>query len=211
MKFSTFYLTVLFTILSISCFGQNISNNQKISDGNKWSIYTTYLSVSNFGKPETNTQHYEILARYQLTDKDAVGIKVATWKLFAPMGIPIWDEQFLDNEAFYPGRLKESGMGVTYQRKLWKGLFTSLEILALQTTYLDESDTKISNGFKLYNSYHLGYHIPLFEKGRVFIEPQLHVNQWLINTNVPETFKTEEAKWNNFFLIEPNLYIGIKF
>jgi len=74
-----------------------------------------------------------------------------------------------------------------------------------------ESNAKVGSGFKLYNSYHLGYHLPLFKRGRFYIEPQLHVNHWPINTNVPESFSGEEDKWNNFFLIEPNLYLGIKF
>ena len=211
MKFSKIYLTALFVLLSVSGFCQSTSANKKSNSDYNFSVFTTWLSFSNFGKPETNTHHYEIQARYQLTDKDAIGIKAATWKLFAPMGIPIWDEQFLKKESYYMGRLRETGAGVIYQRKLWKGLFTSLEILALKTTYIDEFDTKISSGFKLYNSYHLGYHISLFKKGNFFIEPQLHVNHWPINTNVPETFKIEEAKWNNYFFFEPNLYIGVKF
>ena len=211
MKFSIFCLSALFIFVNVSGFCQSGSTNKYSDNDYRFSVLTTWLSFSNFGKPETNTHHYEIQARYQLTDKDAVGIKAATWKLFAPMGIPIWDEDFLDREAFYPGRLRETGLGVTYQRKLWKGLFTSIEILPLKTTYLDDSESKIASGFKLYNSYHLGYHIPLFKKGRFFIEPQLHINHWPINTNVPGTFKTEENRWNNYFFIEPNLYLGIKF
>jgi len=168
------------------------------------------LSFSNFGKPETNTHHYEIQFAYHLTNKDRIGVKAATWKLFAPMGIPLWDPLFLDKTAFYPGRLRESGIGITYQRMIWRKLFATIEILPLKTTYLDEDDKKIGNGFKLYNSYHLGYHIPLFNKGRIFIEPQVHVNHWMINNNVPQVFKNEEDKWNNYFFLEPNLYIGIK-
>jgi len=211
MKFSTTFLTALFILIAINAFSQNNTTNKKSKSEYKCSVYTTWLSLSNFGNPETNTQHYELQARYQITDKDAIGIKVSSWKLFAPMGIPLWEIEFENKEKFYPGRLRETGFGITYQRRLWKGLFTTLEILPLKTTYLDESNNKISNGFKLYNSYHLGYHIPLFKKGRFFIEPQLHVNHWPINTNVPESFMAEEAKWNNYFLIEPNIYLGIKF
>jgi len=207
---------ILCTILVWQVNGQVTSNNLSIkpepSKANyKYSLYTTYLSLTNFGKPATNTHHYEIQFGYQLTQKDRIGIKVATWKLFAPMGIPIWDDQFLDKEAFYPGRLKEAGIGITYQRKLWKGLFAAVEFLPLRTKYISEEKNIISKGFKQYNSYHVGYQIPIFKKGRFFISPQLHVNHWIINTNVPEAFRTEEAKWNNFFLIEPNIYIGIKF
>lgn len=207
----TYYTAIFLMFICITCYSQSPSESQSQRTNYKYSIFTTWLSFSNFGKPETNTHHYEIQARYYLTDKDAVGIKAATWKLFAPMGILIWDEAFLDNNYFYPGRLRETGLGLTYQRKLWKGLFATLEIMPKKTTYLDESDNKIGSGFKLYNSYHIGYHIPLFKKGRFFIEPQLHVNHWPINTNVPETFKVEENKWNNYFLIEPNIYLGVKF
>lgn len=211
MKFSTILITVLLITSGINGYAQNSSTKIELKPKYKFSVFTTWLSFSNFGKSETNTQHYEIQSRYHLTDKDAVGLKIATWKLFAPMGIPIWDEEFLDRESFYPGRLRETGLGITYQRKLWKGLFTALEIMPKKTTYLNELNSKIGSGFKLYNSYHLGYHIPLFKNKRVFIEPQLHVNHWPINTNVPESFKIEEDKWNNYFLIEPNLYLGIKF
>lgn len=210
MKFFKFYLCTLSFFISAAAFSQSASDFGEESK-HECAIFTTWLSFSNFGKPETNTHHYEIQARYQLTSKDAFGIKLATWKLFAPMGIPIWNEGFLDEQSFYPGRLQEYGIGLTYQRKLWRGLFASLEVLPLRTTYLDANDKELTKGFKLYNSYHLGYHITLFKKGRFFIEPQFHVNHWPINTNVPEAFKAEETKWNDYFFIEPNLYLGIKF
>jgi len=210
-------MRIIFTLFFLNfvlqqVFSQNSSATAtKNNSEYKYSVYTTWLTFSNFGKPETNTHHYEFQFGYQLTPKDRIGVKFATWELFAPMGIPIWEIDLNDKEKFYPGRLKETGIGITYQHKLWKGLFTSIEIVPLFTTYKDQNANKISKGFKLYNSYHIGYHIPLFKKGRLFIEPQLHINHWPINNNVPETFKIEENKWNNYFLIEPNLYIGFKF
>lgn len=195
---------ILLNLAALQVFCQDvkfdISNlNDPVEVEYKYSIYTTYLSLVNFGKPETNTQHYEIQFAYQLTQKDRIGVKAATWKLFAPMGIPIWHDQFLNRESFYLGRLRETGLGLTYQRKIWKDLFAAIEVLPLMTEYIDDEQNNIAKGFKLYNSYHLGYHIPLFKKGRVFIEPQLHVNHWMINTDVPQAFKNEEDKWNNFF------------
>jgi len=89
MRFSTFFFTALFILVSVSGFCQNTTTNSKSTADYNFSVFTTWLSFSNFGKPETNTHHYEIQARYHLTNKDAVGVKVATWKLFAPMGIPI--------------------------------------------------------------------------------------------------------------------------
>jgi hypothetical protein len=176
----------------------------------KFSVSTTWLTFDNSGPEETNVHMYEFHFGYKITSKDKIGIKVATWKLFEPMGIPFWDPLLMKKSEFYPGRLRESGIGVTYQRMLWKGLFTSIEILPLLKTYLDENNKKIGNGFKLYTTYHLGYHIPLF-KGRLFIEPQIHCNYWPIDTNIPQGFEEKERKWNNYFLFEPNLYIGISF
>lgn len=207
MKLSKLFISILILLNIVKGYSQTIESEPQY----KYSVFSPWYTFTNFGKPETNTKHYEFQFRYYLTNHDAIGFKVATWKLFAPMGIPIWDDSFLDRDSFYPGRLRETGIGLTYQRKLWKGLFTTLEVMPKKTTYLSEQNIKISDGFKLYNSYHLGYHIPLFKKKRVFLEPQLHVNHWPINTNVPEAFKIEEDKWSNFFLIEPNVYLGVMF
>ena len=176
----------------------------------KFSVSTPYLTFANFGAEETNTHHYEFHVGYKLTPKDKIGIKAAIWKLFAPMGMPMQEQLKFDENNFYPGRLKETGLGVTYQRILWKGLFASVEILPLYETYLDENDNKVDNGFKLYTTYHLGYHIPLF-KNKAFIEPQIHCNYWPIETKGPQGFEEKESKWNNYFLFEPNLYLGINF
>ena len=105
---------------------------------------------------------------------------------------------------------QRTGLGITYQRMLWKGLFTTVELLPQLKTYLDEDNNKIGNGFKLYTSYHLGYHIPLFND-RLFIEPQVHCQYWPIDTNTPQSFKVMDDRWNNYFLFEPNLYIGLNF
>jgi len=176
----------------------------------KFSFGTTYLTFANFGEEKTNTHHYEFHLGYKLTPKDKIGIKVATWKMFAPMGMPMQEQLKFDENNFYPGRLRESGIGVTYQRMIWKGLFATIELLPQVKTYLDENEKKIGNGFKLYTSYHLGYHISLF-KDRVFLEPQIHCQYWPIDTNIPQSFREKERKWNNYFLFEPNLYIGINF
>lgn len=197
-----YFIAFLSVILSLQAFSQN--------NDYKYSLNTTYLSLVNFGDEKTNTHHYELQFEYNLSSKNIVGIKVATWKMFAPMGMPMQEQLKFDENNFYPGRLRETGIGVTYQRMIWKGLFASVELLPQLTTYLDESGDKINNGFKLYSTYHLGYRISLF-KNRMYIEPQVHCNYWPINTNVPEEFKAKEIDWNNYFLFEPNLYIGINF
>lgn len=175
-----------------------------------YSVSTTYLSLDNFGEEKTNTHHYELHLGYRLTPNDKVGIKLATWKLFAPMGMPMQEQLKFDEENFYPGRLRETGLGITYQRRLWKGLFVTTEILPQLKTYLDEDNNKLGNGFKLYTSYHLGYHFPMF-KDRIYLEPQIHCQYWPVDTNVPQAFKVQDERWNNYFLFEPDLYLGGSF
>lgn len=205
---STALLISVFTTLA---FSQAAKDNINVTAPiHKFSVSTTWLTFMNFGEEKTNTHHYEFHAGYQLTPKDKIGIKVATWKLFAPMGIPILDAVEMNESTFFPGRLSECGIGVTYQRMLWKGLFATVEVLPQLKTYTDVNDEKIGNGFKLYTTYHLGYHIPLF-KNRMFIEPQIHCNYWPIDTNAPQSFQVEEYKWNNYILFEPNIYIGVNF
>jgi len=210
-----FFITLMVALMATMTFGQDTpqtgrcaAEDQKPSY--RFSVSTTLLTFLNFGDEKTNTHHCELHFGYQLTSKDNIGIKVASWKLFAPMGIQMWDPKFQDESEFFPGRLAECGIGVTYQRMLWKGLFTAIEVLPLYKSYLDENNEEIGNGFKLYITIHAGYHIRLF-KNRMFIEPQIHCNYWPIDTNAPQSFREKESKWNNYFLFEPNLYIGVNF
>lgn len=215
MKTKGITMALIFAMSFTYGFSQNIntkSNNSKEDTFTyrKFSVSTTYLSLLNFGSEKTNTHHYEFHVGYKLTSKDKIGIKIATWKMFAPMGMPMKEQLKFDESNFYPGRLRETGFGISYQRMLWKGLFATIEILPQLKTYIGEDDKKIGNGFKLYTSYHLGYHISFF-KDKMFIEPQIHCQYWPIDTNTPQIFKEFDSKWNNYFLFEPNLYIGVNF
>jgi hypothetical protein len=206
-------LLTIMLFLTVSAFAQTdgVKDSQVAASARNFSLSTTYLVFTNFDDETTNTHHYELHLKYDLTPKDKIGVKLASWKLFHPMGILWWEGALeMDKNEFYPGELWENGIGVTYQRMLWKGLFTTVELLPQIKTYLDEDDAIIGNGFKLYTSLHLGYHIPLF-KGRVFIEPQIHCQWWPIDTNIPQSFNEKESKRHNVFLFEPNLYIGVKF
>lgn len=162
----------------------------------------------------THTQHVELHFKYELDSKNIIGVKFASWRLFQPMGILWWDgllDKVESGSEYYPGHLHETGLGISYQRMLWKGLFATIEVLPQFKTYVDLDKNKIANGFKLYTSYHIGYHLPFGKKKQFFVEPQIHCQNWLIDTNTPAAFKEMDNKWGNFFLFEPNLYFGIKF
>lgn len=215
MNFKRISTAVFVSLLIAQAFSQNQTQPAKASikdivPNYKFSVDAAYHTFLNFGEEKTNTHHYEFHFGYRLSPKDKIGIKVATWKMYAPMGMPMKEQLKFDESNNYPGRLRESGIGLTYQRMLWKGLFATVELLPQLKTYLDINENEIGKGFKLYTSYHLGYHVPLF-KNRMYIEPQIHCNYWPIDTNTPLSFNEMEKGWNNYFLFEPNIYIGVKF
>jgi hypothetical protein len=210
-------LTILFTFAALSVFAQSSKTFGQQSEINyKYRLSTPVITLGNIGKggERTNTQHVELHVKRQLSRKDIIGIKFATWRLFQPMGILWWDgllDKIDSQSEFYPGYLRETGLGVSYQRMLWKGLFATVEILPQLKTYLTEDNTKIANGFKLYTSYHIGYHIAFGKKKRFFIEPQIHSQNWIVDTKTPAAFKALDKKWRTYFLFEPNIYFGINF
>ncbi len=211
------FLIICLSLFTFHGFAQQISESSNQSDNElKYRVSFPAIILSNIGDggKRTNTQHIELHVKRELDAKNIFGVKFATWRLFQPMGIQWWDglTDKIDSETeFYPGYLRETGVGISYQRMLWKGLFASVEVLPLYKTYLDLDDKKIANGFKLYNSYHIGYHFAFGKKKQFFIEPQFHCNVWHFDTNTPDSFKQLDNKWDSYFLFEPNLYIGIKF
>ncbi len=126
------------------------------------------------------------------------------------MGMQYWEFSLTDKSHRYQGFIREFGVGVGYQRFLTEHWFTSIEILPLMKLYLNPDKETIKKGFKLYTSYHIGYHFS-FLKNRFFIEPQIHCNYWPIDTDGPKDFKEKERKWDNYFLFEPNIFFGFKF
>lgn len=211
----------VFTILVFSCtlsaFAQTDSTKVKETEVDyKWRISLPYIVpdelIQGYNK-RTSVQMVEFHVKRNLDDKNIFGVKFATWRLFQPMGITWWDgvvDKIESGTEYYDGYLRETGIGVTYQRMLWKGLFATIEVLPQFQTYTDLDGNKIKNGFKLYNSVHLGYHFAFF-KERFFLEPQVHVNQWMFDNNSPAGFKEFDDKYGNVFPFEPNLYIGFKF
>ncbi|WP_421874777.1 hypothetical protein [Marinoscillum sp.] len=213
---------ILLFLCTLGAFAQtNSSKSEETEVTHKWRVSTPYFIITdrigkNFGDWDDrgSTQMIELHVKRNLDNKNIIGVKFVTWRLFQPMGI-LWWQGLLDKiesgSEYYDGYLRETGVGVSYQRMLWKGLFASIEVVPQIQTYTDLDGNKIKNGFKVYNSYHLGYHFDFGKKKHFFIEPQVHVNQWMFDNNSPAGFKEHDDKYGNVFLFEPNLYIGWKF
>ena len=152
---------------------------------------------------------YQLNVGYRITPQDVVSLEAITWTYDAPLGIP-YGSSHGDEKERYPGSIREYGVGIAYQRFLWKGFYTSLRALPLRRVYRDANNETIGKGFQLFSTFRLGYHVPLF-KNRFFIEPSLAATCWPISTNVPSGFASKDQQWKNYFLFEPGLHLGVKF
>ncbi|GHB88259.1 hypothetical protein [Persicitalea jodogahamensis] len=175
----------------------------------KFYVGSTFFVLVNLVPVNNPPDFAQLNFGYRITPKDVVSVEAKTWKYAWPLGIP-YGSSFEAPAEKYPGYVRSYGVALVYQRFLWKGAYAAVHAMNSLQSYTGEDSRKIQNGYQLFMTYRLGYHIPLF-KNRFFIEPSIAMTQWPINTNVPESFADLERKWNRYFLFEPGLHFGIKF
>jgi len=201
-------LVVLFFVFF---FWVNFSNCQTIKNdsGNyKHFLGTSLWSIANLFPDAAD--FYELDYGYRYTGKDAVILRAITWKYNAPLGIPIYSSSYNSADENYSGYVRAFGIGIGYQRTIWKGLFSSVYATPFLQHFYGSDSKKLTNGFQLFMQAYIGYRIQLL-KNRFYIEPSIAFNYWPVNTNFPETFLQKENKWPNYFLFEPHFNLGLNF
>lgn len=173
-------------------------------------VGSSLFMLANLNTSDPNRPDFvQLNVGYRITPKDVVSLEAITWKYGWPLGIPYGRDQTAPGQK-YPGYVRSFGLAVTYQRFWWKGAYTAIHALNALQRYVGTDNQPIQNGYQLFMTYRLGYHVPLL-RNRFFIEPSVAMTHWPINTNVPESFARLERKWNNYFLFEPGLHFGVKF
>lgn len=152
---------------------------------------------------------YQLNYGYRLTTRDTIIAEAITWTYDAPLGIP-YGKSYGDSRYKFKGHARDIGVGFAYQRYWWRGLYSTVHITPFWQSYFDEQDRYIQSGFQLFLVARAGYHFSFWKK-RIFIEPSVAVTSWPINTNLPEDFAKEEAKWPSYMLLEPGLHFGVSF
>ncbi len=197
-------LLIAFVLITTSTLQVKAQHAEQDSTYRKFFIGSSFFMLGNFSKVN-NPEYVQLNLGYRITPKDVVSLdfkrSVYAWPIGIPFG-PSFDEPGLN----YPGHARILAPTIGYQRFLWKGAFTSLHALNAFEKYMDEDDKKIGNGYTLYLNFHLGYQLKFF-KNRFFFEPAIGCSYWPVRTNVPESFKSVEKKWNNYF-IQPGLNFG---
>lgn len=146
---------------------------------------------------------------YRITGKDVISLELKTWKYAWPLGIP-YGKSFQAPEEEFPGYIREYGFALVYQRFWWKGLYTGIHVMNAWQTFVNENGNKMDNGFQIFNTYRVGYHVKLF-KDSFFIEPSIAVTHRPYHTKMPEAFKQADDRWSKFFFGEPGLHFGFNF
>lgn len=174
----------------------------------KWFVGSSLFMLGNFDKTN-NPEYIQLNFGYRITPKDVLSLDFKRSIYSWPLGIPFGSSSFDAPGENYPGHARILAPTIGYQRFLWKGAFVSVHALNAFEKYLDEHKKKIGNGYTLYLNFHLGYQLKFF-KNRLFFEPAIGCSYWPIRNNVPESFKSVERKWNNYF-IQPGLNFGYNF
>lgn len=178
------------------------------STSRKFFVGSTLLLLGNLSTVN-NPEYVQIQLGYRISPKNTVSFEFKRSIYSWPLGIP-WGPSFDAPGENYPGHARILAPTLAYQHFWWKGAYSAVHALNAFEKYVNEDDVKIGNGYTLYLTYRMGYHIT-FLKNRFFFEPSIGLTHWPVRTGVPESFKAIERKWPNYFGWEPGLHIGFNF
>jgi len=176
---------------------------------NRWFIGSSMFLLGNLAT--VNAPNFaQLNFGYRITGKDVISLELITWKYAWPLGInPFYNNLYGTPEEKFPGYIRDFGIGVAYQRYLYKGLYVAVHVMPMLQTYINDNGKNVGNGFMIFNTNRVGYHIKLF-KDRFFIEPSVGIAGRPYYTEMPDGFKQKEDKWPKW-TPEPGLHIGYNF
>ncbi len=207
LLFKAAILCIFFLMKIHGLTAQTTNQNQTCR---RYFIGSSLFVLSNLNTSQKNAPDYaQLNFGYRITPKDVVSVELKTWKYAWLLGIP-YGKSFEAASEKFPGYVRSKGIAIAYQRFIWKGAYAAVHAFNARQTYFDDNNKKIQNGYQLFMTYRLGYHIPLF-KNRFFIEPSMAVTHRPIDSNMPAAFAVLNNKWPNYFPFEPGLHFGMKF
>jgi hypothetical protein len=174
----------------------------------RFHVGTSLFTLVSLVPSETNPHFVQLNAGYRVTQRDVLSVEAITWRYHEPLGVPYGPSKGAPEEA-YPGHVTEAGVGLAYQRMIWRGFYGSLSAIPFWRRFVDEAGEGQGNGFQLFMTLRLGWHIPVW--GGLFIEPSIAMTMWPVSTGAPEGFATLDSRWPSYFLFEPGLHAGFRF
>lgn len=202
-------LLIGFVLMITTAFHLKAQYAKTDSTYKKWFVGSSLFLLGNLDK--TNPPGFvQLNLGYRITGRDVLAVELITWKHAWPLGInPFYNDAYGTPEEKYPGHIREYGVGLAYQRYFWKGLYAATHVMPMWQTYNNENGNKVGDGFIIFNTYRVGYHLKLF-KDRLFIEPSLGVAGRPYYSEMPAGFKEKDDKWPKW-TPEPGLHFGVNF
>jgi len=186
-----FFTTLVIALIALQAFGQDYTPTDSLSvhiakqDINRrHAVGSSLFLLGNF-VPGNPVWFFQLNYGYQLTQKDFLIVEAITWTYYEPLGT------YGSSEELYPGKVRAWGVGLGYQRFLWKNLYTTIEPTFFLQQFYDTDNKKLQKGFQLYLQFIAGYRFEFFKK-RIFIEPAYALKYWPVNTNFPTSFAAIE-------------------
>jgi hypothetical protein len=209
MKLQRTLLTAILALSITLAFSQDSTQTDSVSvqtekqDINRrHSIGSSLFLLGNF-LPGDPVYYGQLNYGYQLTRRDFILVEAKTWTYYEPLGT------YGSSEEFYPGKVRAYGVGLGYQRFLWKNAYTSVVATPFLQQFYDTDNKEIQKGFQLYLVASLGYRFEFFKK-RLFVEPAFALTYWPVNTNLPASFAEIESGKPKY-KFEPRANFGFRF
>ena len=172
-------------------------------------VGSTLFVLSNL-IPQANAPDFgQLNLGFRPNARNSVSLELKTWKYAWSLGIP-YGAAFEAPEEKFPGYIREYGVAAVYQHFWWRGFYTGLHVMGARQRFNTPEGNKISTGFQVFNTYHVGYQAK-FAGGVLFLEPSLAVTHRAYHTKIPESFRRLDDKRSKFFVGEPGLHFGLNF
>lgn len=199
-------IIALFGAFSLNLKAQYAKND---STYQRWFVGSSMFLLGNLAS--TNPPDFaQLNFGYRITGRDVISLELITWKSGWPLGInPIFNKLYGTPDEKFPGYIRDYGIGVAYQRFFWKGLYTAVHVMPMLQTFVSDNGNKVGNGFMIFNTFRVGYHIKFF-KDRFFIQPSIGFAGRPYHTKMPDDFKQKDDKWPKY-TFEPGLHFGFNF
>ena len=197
------------TLIMVSTLQLNAQYAKQDSTYKKCFVGSSLFVLGNLS-PVNPPDFAQLNLGYRITGKDIISIELITWKYAWPLGInPFFNKSYGKPEEKFPGYIRDYGIAIVYQRYFWKGIYAAVHVMPMWQTFVNDNGNKVDNGFHIFNSYRIGYHIKIF-KDKLFIQPSLGIAGRPYYTEMPNGFKEKEDKWPKY-TPEPGLHFGYNF
>ncbi len=203
------FIGVVFVLASTLRLNAQYANTD--STVKRWFVGSSlFVLVGNFST--VNPPHFaQLNIGYRITGKDVITVEPKTWKYSWPNGIhPFLNTSYGKPEEEFPGYIREYGLSVAYQRFWENGVYAELNVMPTWQIFVNKKRETIDNGFQIFNTYRVGYHVKLFND-RFFIQPSVAITHRAYHTQMPDGFKQLDDKWSKFIFGEPGFHFGFNF